>query len=278
MKPPRDGMGLSDYVRELCDRHTHAEHYTTREQQTWVGRNHYSTAPPLVTQLWAGDVPSAAVDDGPRSAYGSKPTARLDALDTAAAIDRAASRWVRLLGHDDPADEIDKRTGLPKVGTGTIRCIRLVAAIAQLEGPETRREIERDVRRWWIRARVVTGWDSPAWEPDATCPMCGKRGTIRVRLADRVAACGNDACGATWEPETIGLLADHIRGEAEEARRRTPGRGPCWCPYPEPVLPDLRFMCPRCASPRCWHALQARLLADLAEHEKDPATGERIDA
>jgi hypothetical protein len=105
-----------------------------------------------------------------------------------------------------------------------------------------------------MQARIVTGWDSPAWSPDNTCPQCGERGTLKVRLAEHIAMCKNDACRATWDETTIGLLADHIRAESEAERVAAPGVGPCWCPWPAPLIPDMTWQCPRCGSARCTHA------------------------
>jgi hypothetical protein len=69
--------------------------------------------------------------------------------------------------------------------------------------------LAREVNRWWTWARVVTGWDSPPWRPNVDCPMCARRGGLRVRLNDRSAACLE--CGETWDHTTIGLLAEHLR-------------------------------------------------------------------
>ena len=63
----------------------------------------------------------------------------------------------------------------------------------------------------------------------------------------------------------IGLLADHIRAESEAEREPLQGAGPCWCPYPQPRIPDLRFQCPRCGSARCRHALGTRLVGVAEE-------------
>lgn len=248
----RQPMDLADYIRELTETHTHAEHYTVRVGTEWRGRNHHVRVPSLLTQLWENDIPSGATEDGPRAGYASKPAARLDALDTAARIDLEASAWVRDLG--EPDRHLDT--------TATIRQLHGLSASADFE---TRRAITTDVRRWWIRARIVTGWDSPAWTPDNTCPSCSERGTLRVRLADHIGTCVNDACRIVWDEGTIGLLADHIRVESAAERTTRPGVGPCWCPWPAPDVPNLKFMCSRCGSARCWHAVQARLLAAVAD-------------
>lgn len=248
-------MDLADYVRELTAPHTHRERYQVRQGAAWYGRHHITRTPSLLTQLWQNDIPSGSAEEGPRAGYASRPAARLDALDTAVRIDLEASRWVRDLGEDDPLD--------------TAACVRRLGALAVSAGEETRRAILRDVRRWWMQARIVTGWDSPAWTPDNTCPQCGERGTLRIRLADHIGMCTNDACRVVWSEETIGLLADHIRVESEAERQPKAGPGPCWCPWPKPVVPDLSRLCPSCGSARCRHAVGARLVDTvraLAEH------------
>lgn len=240
------GMQLADYIRELTEPHTHTEPYTIRERGGWTNRRHVTRAPALLAQLWANDIPSGAAEEGPRAGFGSKPAARLDALDTAARIDLEANRWITDLGETAPLD--------------TVRALRRLHSLAVSADPVQRRAITHDAKRWWIRARVVTGWDSPAWTPDNTCPQCGERGTLRVRLADRIGMCTEDGCRATWDPQTIGLLADHIRAESEAERAPRSGPGPCWCPVPKPVVSDLSRLCPGCGSARCRHALGARLL------------------
>lgn len=243
------GMKLADYIRELTEPHTHVEHYTVREHGKWTPRNHITRAPSLLAQLWDNDVPSSAAEEGPRPGFGSKPAARLDALDTATRIDIDAHRWLTDMGKTPPLD--------------TIRAVQLLHSLTVSADEVTRRAVTSDVRRWWIRARVVTGWDAPAWTPDSTCPQCGERGTLRVRLADHIAMCVDDACRATWDDATIGLLADHIRAESDAERTPRGGPGPCWCPVPKPVVADLSRLCPSCGSARCRHALGARLLDSI---------------
>lgn len=251
VRPP---MELADYVRELTEHHSHAEHYQIRKGATWYGANHVTKVPPLLAQLWAGDIPSAAAEDGPRPGFGSKPAARLDALDTAARIDIQAHRWVVDLGEH------------PR-GTDTIDLVRQLHGLTASALTVTRIAITRDVRSWWTQARIVTGWDSPAWSPNNTCPQCGERGTLKVKLADGIGMCSNDACRVTWDSATIGLLADHIRIESSAEREPVRRRGPCWCDLPRADVADLRFLCPSCGSAYCRHAVMSRLLADLGVDE-----------
>lgn len=248
------GMRLEDYVRELTERHTHREHYQVRVGHEWRGRNHQTAVPPLIAQLWANDIPSAvqgdAADDAGRPTFASKPAARLDALDTAARIDLYAEQWIHKLG-------VTPRS------SSTIVMVQQLHGLTPSQLPLIRREVEHDIRRWWIWARVVTGWDAPAWKPAATCPQCAELGSIRIKLAEHHATCVNDACRATWDETTIGLLADHIRSEVEAERQPRQGPGPCWCPWPEPSVSDLDWLCPRCGSARCHNALGRRLVDTL---------------
>lgn len=244
-----DHHQLADYIHELTNTHTHTQRYTTRTGHTWYTQNHHIRVPALLTQLTTNDIPSTAAEEGPRPAFASRPAARLDALDTATRIDHQAARWVRTLGHDDHHHD-------------TAATIRQLHGLAAGADPDTRHAIERDVRSWWLQARIVTGWDSPAWTPDATCPACTERGTIRIRLADHIGMCTNDDCRTTWDPTTIGLLADHIRAETDDDRPAVTGPTPCWCPVPMPAVPDLDHQCRSCGSTRCWHALSARTIAD----------------
>lgn len=240
-------MTLADYVHELTSTHVHREHYTTRETSGWQSRSHRTTVPALIAQLIANDSPSASAEEGPRPGFASKPAARLDAIDVAVRIDLGAARWVRDLGEDDRH-------------TSTAATVRQLHGLSASAEPTQRRAIEHDVRRWWIAARIVTGWDSAAWTPDNTCPQCSVRGVLRVRLADHMGMCTNESCGAVWDQATIGLLADHIRSESEA--ERTPRVPPPACePLPEYQPTNLSHLCPACGSARCVRALGARLAA-----------------
>lgn len=250
MTNPHHRPDLTDIVQELTQPHTHREPYTVHTTDGWETRHHTTRVPSLMQQLWDNDTPSAAVQDGPRPGYASKPVARLDALDTATRIDLDAAAWIRDLGEDDRH-------------TDTAATIRQLHALSVSADQVTRDAIEADIRAWWTRARIVTGWDSPAWEPDATCPVCSERGTLRVRLSTQIGMCVNDACRSVWEPTSIGLLADHIRAESAEGRVARDAQDECWCPVPRPEVEGLGHLCPRCGSWACTHGLGARLAAEL---------------
>jgi hypothetical protein len=184
-----------DMVRELCEPTKHQQpYYLTLTGRTY---HHATISPPLLIQLADAVTPSGSAGAGAARPATSKPAARLDAIDTAARIEINAARWLRILRQDDDGDVVD--------------LVRRAATHAATE-----LELARDIRRWWTWARIATGWDLPAWQPDNTCPLCGTRGSLRVRLVEQLATCVNDPCRETWDQTTIGLLADHIRAENHE--------------------------------------------------------------
>lgn len=212
---------IHDVVNQLCAPHTHREAFTY-EHTNADGKTsthpaeHETEHPALIDQLSDNVEKSTAADNGGRMGFRSKPAAHLDAIDAYTRIDLQAAKWVRELGEDDPGN--------------TIACIRKLAGLLPSahncgRGKAKRDEkgtvvccashaIHADIRRWWASARVLTGWDSPPWRPDNTCPLCNEKGTLRVRLFDQIAMCTE--CGEAWDSETIGLLADHIRAENSE--------------------------------------------------------------
>jgi hypothetical protein len=202
---------LIDYVIALCDPTTHGEAYLTPHRNsdgstTFVTQRHRTTSPPLLEQLWATVEASGSSEGGQRS-FSSKPSARLDAIDAANDVEREVFAWLTRLGHR------------PDDMTDTIAAVRRLGSLAAGADQDTHRLIESDVRSWWVRARVLTGWDSPAWRPNNTCPLCGVKGGLRIRLDHHSATCVE--CRQTWDPATIGLLADHIRVENHEDEANT---------------------------------------------------------
>jgi hypothetical protein len=216
-------LDIHDYVNQLTRTHTHSERYEVRDGlETW-SRTHHTRAPSLIEQLIDGSPASSGEINPGSSTFGSRPAARLEALDTVMLIDDEASRWLKRLGEDDPGDKLDVVTGQHIAGSGTIRCIKLLhglhAAAKPCERPKgrdccTAHHIEHDIRRWWHQARIITGWDSPAWRPDNTCPVCEIRRSLRVNLTSQTAMCVE--CREVWDTVAIGLLAEHIRSENAE--------------------------------------------------------------
>lgn len=190
---------LTDYVDALTRPTTHYEPYSVLQQNpdgshTIISERHRTVSLPLLEQLASAAAQSAAGEQG-RRVFGSKPSARIDAIDVLQDIDREVRSWLRRL-HLEIPDKHDTAVEL-----------RRAAANA---GPA----ILRDLRSWWIRARTVTGWDSAAWRPNNTCPLCAVKGGLRVRQDATSATCVS--CGEVWDTATIGLLGEHIRTENHE--------------------------------------------------------------
>lgn len=186
---------IADWTRELCEPRTHGEPFTTRQGTTWITQRHYTRHPSLLDQLRLAIEPSTTVEDG-RRPFASKPSARLEAIDRLMDIEAQSDDWVIRLGIGDvkaPAEDN----------------LHALAGAYPGMGPTEARLYARDLRRWLSWAKTVTGWDSPAWRPNAPCPLCEAKGSLRVRLAESTGVCVE--CGEAWDPGTIGLLADHIR-------------------------------------------------------------------
>lgn len=173
-----------------------------RRGGTSYGRQHRVVAPALLDQLRGLTPVRGAGRRAP--GYESRVPVSLEALDTAARIDLAASRWVRDLGEDDPGDTVEVLRQLRKLAASLDRCGRPGVRCCSWH------ELERDVSDWWLSARAVSGWSGRPWRPDVRCPVCGHRGGLRIRLAEELAVCVE--CRATWGPSSIGVLAEMIRG------------------------------------------------------------------
>lgn len=193
-----------DMVAELCRARKHVEPYDVNTNGTTWQRRHPSIVPSLLAQL---EHASPSGQGGERSGgYESRPAASIEALDTLCWIDTEASRWLRVDFHQD--DEGSTAACVAKLGS----------LLPSLEAPVAK-VLRADIARWWTRARVVTGWDVAAFQPDNTCPACAKRGTLRIRTfgpTDVSGFCTEWTCGATWDATTVGLLAEHIRTENRE--------------------------------------------------------------
>jgi hypothetical protein len=197
--PPE--LDIHDHIRELTTEHSHREPYVLDGEVRTL--HHWTKVPALVVQLQgARDILGSEGEQGGRGAPTSKPATRLEAIDMLATIRRESNVWLVFLGlTKTPADTIK-------------RLHRLHGLYPSTEG-EVRARLEGDVKSWWHQARIVTGWDMPAFKPrGATCPVCGVKGTLRVKLDG--AFCNANECRAEWDAGQVGLLGEHIRDELEK--------------------------------------------------------------
>ena len=169
------------------------------------GRTYAVRHLPLLDQLAEVIEPSAGIGADGRRIPASAPPARIDALDRYMAITYGVA--VRLSG-----------SGVRLASDLKVNMRRLVGV--SWDTYELR-SLDRDAARWLTWCRVLTGWDSPPFTPNAKCPACGMRGTLRVRLDRRTACCVEPSCDAVWDTSTIDALGDHIRatnGQPEPLR------------------------------------------------------------
>ena len=192
-KPP---MIAADFIRELIRPYTTSEWVTQPaldEDGKWRERRRVHTVhhKSLLDQLDAviSGTTLSDTDAGP-GAFGSRPAARLDALDTLGRIRRESK-------------ELGQVLHLPR--------LPLRERLSRIAGHLTDQPNGK-VKSWWVQARIATQWDSPAWKPKgAPCPIeeCEQFGSLRVHLADCIATC--TSCGTTWDNQfAVENLGRHV--------------------------------------------------------------------
>lgn len=199
---------LADHIAALVDPYQHAEPYTVLKLRSPIPdgsptqeiRVHRTRHPPLLEQLAAAVEPSSSAAGGMRGGYASNPSARLAAIDRLLAIEVGSAKWV-----------IDLDMSLRRTPVENLRALVGAADVTD--------RLVKDAQRWVTWARVVTGWDVPPRALKEPCPICGLRGTVRVRLDPAEACCLE--CSATWSGDAeIAVLAQYVRwcnGELQEA-------------------------------------------------------------
>lgn len=196
---------ISHHVNDLTRPLHHRHLFTDAEARLQGRRLHTAAFPSLLDQLRATTRPTkpGGEEDPMRGIFESRPSARLDALAALIHIDHWSTLWLtRDLGRKPRHTTEDTLRGI-------------VGAAATTHDPDTLRLLHRDVASWARMARITTGWERPPYTPRGSCPACEHRGTIRVRLDERIALCVD--CGEQWTPDTIGILAEHIRWQHGEA-------------------------------------------------------------
>lgn len=185
---------------ELTEPHTHREPYTI-----WTGSRHRTThhhttvQHGLLRQLYtAALIPTHTTTDSPGSSIpGSRPPLEVEALSRHHQITAAAANWCTTLGlKQRPTPESNIRG--------------IVGALTQLDDQQ-QKILHADLRRWTGWCRVYLGLEQVRRIPGTRCPLtdCTQLGTLRINLTTSHGLC--TACGATWDRDTIGVLANHIK-------------------------------------------------------------------
>lgn len=255
MTSTRPPMLAADMIRELTRPYTTNE-WVSQPQRTPEGkyrtvrRVHSVRHRPLLEQLH--DVITGATslsdEDAGRGTFGSKPAARVDAMDVLARIRCESTEYRQVLGMPRIAWRIEQATGVDYP--------RLLALSGRVgSGPDAR------VHRWWVAARVATQWDSPAWRPTgAPCPVeeCEQFGTLRVKLSECVAYC--TACGSVWDNQfAVENLGRHVAWSTSHDLAKPAHIVPVPVPTVDPsrLAPWVDAPCPECGPTRDAMAIRA---------------------
>lgn len=191
---------IIDTADTLTEPHINREPYTV-----WTGsrhrqiRHHITVQHGLLKQLYhAAIIPTCTTNDEPSSSIpGSRPPLEVEALSRHDQITAAVLGWCATLG-------LTPRTN-PESN------IRAVAAAAgRLDEPQ-QKTLHAELRRWTGWCRVYLGLEHIRRIPGTRCPLtdCGTLGTLRINLTTSHGLC--TTCGATWNHDTIGVLAEHIK-------------------------------------------------------------------
>lgn len=254
-----DHLDLHEIVEQLTEWHHHREPFDLELQHasgssTRYQMHHATHQPPLIDQVLGTAGTRGQGGEVGAMTPSSKPAANIDALDCAGRIDKDVSEWLVALGESPRHAIADSVRLLHGLTASVERCTKRGGRDADCCQWHA---IESSMRKWWSSARVLTGWDTGARRLNGTCPLCGVLGSVRVRFSAGVATCTE--CHETWDPESIGLLADHMRmeGEAERFARDT-GAEPCR-PVPDDDEVARIMLCPDCGSRRCVKAQEQKV-------------------
>jgi hypothetical protein len=203
-------MSLLDQIRDTADTltepHINREPYTTWDTNRHRKTHHHITVQHgLLTQLYrAAIIPTlTGTDDTAGGIPASRPPLEVEALSRHDQITKAATAWCTQVGA--------KPRTTPE---SNIRA--LVGAATQLDDDQ-QQNLHTDLRRWAGWCRVYLGLEHVRRIPGTRCPLtsCNTLGALRINLTTSHALC--TTCGATWNHDTIGVLAEHIQASRAAA-------------------------------------------------------------
>jgi hypothetical protein len=187
-------------VEEMTSERTeqHSQWVRSDDGARMVPRVTTTVHPSLLGQLRASASGSSA--GLAHSVPGSRPAANLAPMAVLQDITSECWVWVRVLDRRR-ADRADMRDLVTRLWFLADRAPTLV------EHPWAF-ELDRDVTRWWGRARTITTWAEPPLRPHVPCPVCSVR-ALQVRLYPTVATCLE--CGSVWDAATVDELGVQVR-------------------------------------------------------------------
>lgn len=160
---------------------------------------------PLLVDLALAIVPGGGQVDGEgvRPMPGSRPAARLEAIDELERIKKGVLGWVSTLA-------LTSRFAIAAD-------LRMLVGAALQVSDVTLAGLSRDARGWATGARVVIGWEPPVFAPRVCCPACEALSSLRIYPAQKTGRCV--MCGVTWAEDDggFGVLVEHVRMESERA-------------------------------------------------------------
>ena len=191
---------IRDYADELTEPHVNRERY-----EIWTGsrhrkvHHHVTVQHGLLQQLYRAAVlpTEAAIDEPGGGIPASRPPLELEGLSRYDQIETGAVRWC-----------LDLELQTRATAESNIRA--LVGAAGNLDDQQ-QKALYADLRRWVGWCRVYLGLEQVRRIPGVRCPIsaCIQLGTLRINLTTSHGLC--TACGATWDRDTIGVLAEHIK-------------------------------------------------------------------
>ena len=190
---------LADTITQLVDPYTHLEVYYLPLRSPVPGgptqhaRTHRTSHASLLQQLRRAVEPSASASNAGGNGYRSTESARLAAIDRLNAIHTQACTWTHRLGGQPRATTADTLRALPGY-------------------QPTPHNLTTDATRWLTWAQIVTAWEIPPRTLREPCPLCSRRGAIKVVVDPVKAWCTNPDCNQTWSDDAeIAILAQHVR-------------------------------------------------------------------
>lgn len=202
---------LHEAVEEMLEqrrRYVWLEYYD-RTSKRRVRKRAYTGKASLVGILEADverddDTAPKQAGGGLSAGFESRPPGKYAPRELLDALNRDLDLWLNWFGVEGWYSTPDK-----------LRELR--STLPDLEDRQTISECARELTQWAGRLRRYAGLER-MFRPRCACPQCDKVGTLTVwidedgRRADRAQCHG---CGAGWDVTTVGLLLEHIRGEAQ---------------------------------------------------------------